>query len=366
MKRKHYIIPLLVALFATAGCEKMIEFDIDEVDPMVVVSSLNDVDSNVYVRLTYSRFFLDNHAFRVIDNANVQLFVNGTAFGTAPVYNTDKERYFFNYKPQPGDSLELHIDVPGHETVTAGTRVPSRANIGTPQIQVMADPNDDEYYYYNTPTIDLRFDLNDPADEKNYYSVSIIDYSDYMYIRYYRNYVGDTIVDTVNNDTFTNTMAMTINDVVINPNTDVTDVTTAIDGGTTYTKFFFTDDNFNGRTHNVPIQFRANSYDVDVNDTFYYDPSSSTIMSVQIEHHHYYLKVVSYNRDAYQYYITSDAARDDLDNIGIFNEPTQVYSNINGGIGILGAKSTSRIQLNIPENPNRSGRKSGKHRGMHR
>ncbi len=353
----------MVALFATASCEKMIDFDIDEIDPMVVVSSLNDVDSNVYVRLTYSRFFLDNHAFRVIDNANVQLFVNGTALGGAPVYNTDHERYFFNYKPQPGDSLALQIDVPGHETVTAGTRVPSRANVGNPQIQVLANTNDDEYYYYNTPTIDLRFDLNDPEDEKNYYSVSIIDYSDYMYIRHYKEFAtGDTIVDTLNNDNYTNSMSMTINDVVINPNTDISDVTAALDGGTTYTKFFFTDDNINGRTHNFPIQFRANSYDVDINDTFYYDPTSSTIMSIQIEHHHYYLKVESYNRDAYQYYVTSAAARNDLDNIGIFNEPTQVYSNINGGIGILGAKAVKTVKLNIPQTPGRSERKVVKRR----
>lgn len=333
MKKLHYIIPTLFLLLATASCEKMIEFDIDEVNPMVVVASQNEVDSTAYVRLTYSRFFLDHHDFRVIDNANIQLYVNGTAFNGSPTF--DGNRYLLGYKPQPGDTMSISIDVPGYETVTAGTRVPQRPTISNPQVQVQ--PSDDNYY----PYVEVRIDLTDDGETENYYSVTVYEEARWHYIQYTTDMAGDTIADTTNNGWSYQPIWCEMNDVVINPNTDVTAVLD--DDSDTRDIFFFTDENINGRTHSIPLRFRVygtNRTDTTVTSSAYY---------INHEEHSYYLQVVSYNRDTYRYLRTAQAASDENNDLSIFSEPTQVYSNINNGIGIFGAKSSKVIKLDIPD-----------------
>ena len=70
--RKNLIFLILLALL-TAGCEEVMEFDIDEGSRAVVVNALPCADSTLFVNITYSRFFLDNTPFQPVVGADVSM-----------------------------------------------------------------------------------------------------------------------------------------------------------------------------------------------------------------------------------------------------------------------------------------------------
>ena len=127
MKNSTYIFLLAIA-FLTVSCEKQIDFRGDEQSPMVVVVSEPQPDTNLAVRLTYSRFFLSGGNFRVISNADVKVTVNGTTY--TGVFNDSV--YIFPYSPAEGDSINLTVRMQngGEDTVVkAATRMPFRPSV---------------------------------------------------------------------------------------------------------------------------------------------------------------------------------------------------------------------------------------------
>ena len=67
----------MTAALLLGGCEKVLDVDFDDVTPQVVVMSSVQPDTTVNVRLTYSRFILDDSPFRTVDDAVLSLEVNG-------------------------------------------------------------------------------------------------------------------------------------------------------------------------------------------------------------------------------------------------------------------------------------------------
>ena len=59
------------------------------------------------------------------------------------------------------------------------------------------------------------------------------------------------------------------------------------------------------------------------------------------------LEVVSLSRDHYLYQATKESYNGDAI-LDFFTEPVQIHSNIQGGIGIFGVASKSRIKVNVP------------------
>ena len=76
MSKARYIILIVCAMLCS--CEKVMEFDIEESDRMVVVNALPSTDSLLFVNITYSRFFLDNQPFTAVTDATVSIEVTGT------------------------------------------------------------------------------------------------------------------------------------------------------------------------------------------------------------------------------------------------------------------------------------------------
>jgi hypothetical protein len=60
-----------------SSCEKVIDFDGEETEPIMVMISFPDSGSPWKVRLTESRFFLSNDTIATIKNADVTTEVNG-------------------------------------------------------------------------------------------------------------------------------------------------------------------------------------------------------------------------------------------------------------------------------------------------
>ncbi|MBR4492865.1 MAG: DUF4249 family protein, partial [Bacteroidales bacterium] len=95
MKRNIFLLPVILCLLgiAVTGCEKIVEFDVDEVTPYVVAISRPEADSAVNINLSYSRFFLDGHPFRKISGADLRLYANGSQVN---LLSSDEGHYLFD------------------------------------------------------------------------------------------------------------------------------------------------------------------------------------------------------------------------------------------------------------------------------
>ena len=149
---------LVSALIGLAGCEKVVEFKVDEVTPYVVLVSKPEADSMVRIKLSHSRFFLDGHSFRTIRNADVRLYATGRQTNRL---SADDGEYFFDCLPQAGDTLDLQVLVPGYPMVQAGTRVPAE-----PDVEVL-----ETAYDSLSQTCQVKVRIHDPQG-KNYYRIS--------------------------------------------------------------------------------------------------------------------------------------------------------------------------------------------------
>ena len=172
MKQKFFslFIAALLAAISFSSCEKVIDFEGDETEPILVMISFPDSGSPWKVRLTESRFFLSNDTIATIKNADVTTEVNGRPVNSVVTY-LDNGIYDLGYTPQVGDSLTLHVSVPGKGTMKAGCRIPGNVSVSDFSCTSL-DTTWTKYIYANSVimecingSVEGKFTLNDPAQD---------------------------------------------------------------------------------------------------------------------------------------------------------------------------------------------------------
>ncbi|MBQ6067956.1 MAG: DUF4249 domain-containing protein [Bacteroidales bacterium] len=323
---KKRVFPFILATIMTLGftsCEKIIEFNGDVTEPYLVVISKPQADSTWMLRVSQSRFFLSNAEVPAINNAQVIVAVNGnestaTSEGNG-MYNT-------GIVPQPGDSLSIRVISPHLGEVSAGCRIPQRPVVSDFTIEY------DTTIYENSWTnihdsvvinryvegnINLHFKLHDPANERNYYMVRLATKTwgswSYRYITIEDNILFD--IDATN---------------------EVFDLYEEEDNNGT--AISFTDERINGNAHPITISL----YIGHVSPNTYFDTPDQ-----ELELYPTRIEVYAISRDQYLYNKTINAAENYDGFMQVISEPVQVHTNIEGGIGILGA--SSKVVINVFE-----------------
>ena len=315
MKHKFYLI-LLAAVLTTSfsSCQKIIEFNGETTEPQLVMVSLPTADSLWRVRVTESRFFLNSNTIQHIDSARISVEVNGIPANTSCRYEGDAT-YNTGIRPHCGDSLSMHIEVPGKGNISASCRIPQLPNVSDFETRFDTsstsyyDEYDDTTYVYYDGNINVAFTIQDPASEHNYYMVSLEDWVEYenAWIR----------------------RSITIDDNILFPNSATSDYfDIGLGDEENYGEYvLFDDQNINGHDHrvNISIPVRIQS-----------------VLKMKIT-------VSALNREMYLYCKTRRAASEyGFDELGgIFSEPVQVFCNVQGGIGILGASAMKSFTFSV-------------------
>ncbi len=302
MKRNIFVLPVILCLlgFAVTGCEKIVEFDVDEVTPYVVAISRPEADSAVNINLSYSRFFLDGHPFRKITGADLRLYANGSQVN---LLSSDEGHYLFDCRPQAGDTIAFHLYVPGYQMVQAGTRIPAE-----PDFEVV-----ETIYDTFTKVCQVKVRLNDPAG-RNYYGIS------------FDGWVKDEYMPTPDTMPRPYSMQFSTSDIVF---TDATSIDYMLDQGetTVYGSYLrFSDALFNGSSHTM-VFYLYFSYRND----YLLDPEYPV-----------YVRMTSLSYDRYRYENTIDKYNEEY---SFLSEPTQIHTNVQGGIGIFAASNAKKIEL---------------------
>ncbi len=317
------------------SCETEIPFNGTETDPVLVVNCLACTDSVIQATVSASRFFLSNdNEFPAITNATVALYVNGVF--TENLTHTGLGAYRSNFIPAEGDVIRLNVSATGYEPVwtenaftfaVAGFQIDSTIT-KTDTIPLLIG----DYYGgsgdYGFPTGDTigttysyiheyKIRFSNPAGEPNYYRLVVHQQTfakGYPLVNSYFNDFDDLVFGTKNTN---------ISGIFTEAKIDRYNV--------------FSDELIDGKTHTITFSY-AQPFNTFI-DTSYKSFTVGDKRSLTID-----LQSIS---KSYYLYLLSLKALGNSD--GFMSEPVQIYTNINGGLGIFGTRTIHPREFILPE-----------------
>lgn len=161
-------------MLLTVSCQKVVEFDIDEIPSQLVLNSLPSDGTRMFVNFSQSRFFLDTNTGGAVGNSTMTLNVTGPS-GTLSLHpdSISRTNHYFPYIPQGGDSLNISVKV-GDNTVTAATKIPKPLLVPTcTTLKNWTLPSGSAGYESVLNLCIVGFTLSDYADEQNYYYITV-------------------------------------------------------------------------------------------------------------------------------------------------------------------------------------------------
>ena len=355
MAMKHYIkyITFVLVLFAAASCIKDVDFDGEETSPKLVVNGIQVVGETPNLCIEKSRFFLSNETNIKVKGLAVKLYVNDAFVEDLMVMDsctTNENGYYYgepNYKfsycygtyvYQEGDKIRFEVSSDDFDTTEIEIAMP-----GQPEI-LNFDTTKVEPVYYSTYEEDPDFYWEVDAQGnpccpqyQEYYDDETqewISYYDTIYpgqLAYHNIYFKLCIANAPGKEYFN-----------LIPNSDF-----IIDNGYSSHAMFFSSDpvfkpfnvsslidyEYNGnKDYNYfsDVLFQGNSYNLSFYTSSEYSNDNGKTFAIDLHYidDNYYKYLQSY--DEYK--------NNDLGELTyLISEPIQIYSNVKGGIGIVGA-----------------------------
>lgn len=331
------ILIFVLAVCVFTSCETVIEFNGEENESLMVINGYFTPDSVVKVQVTKSKFFLkDDSGFDNINDATIELWVNNQLKEMLQFQGNGV--YTGTYLPHEGDSIRVLASNATYKNVSCTTRIPYKVSLAlgdTTSTEGEIYYNTSETYYQSgevtidtlsymsTIRLNVIVNIADPDDE-NFYKIDV---------RIRRTYDSGNVLE--------GNISFDSNDLVFGS----VDEEQLI--GETSQSFYheFNDELFNGKLY--PLSLNVGFY-----KTVYYDdvnnpknPYDGGVQTNEVEKTELIVSVKSISKPYYLYMKSRNASNNEID---IFSEPVQIYSNINGGIGILGGYTKSDLIFTIP------------------
>jgi Domain of unknown function (DUF4249) len=307
MRMKSRILVILSGLLiavtlALSSCELIVEVDIPDEPPHIVLNGLQRSDSTWYVSLYQNRSVLTNlqqpwvpvnsATVRITgdDGTSIDLQQNGYGF-----YSSETEY------PIPGRHYKIQVSASGFDAVESEMRMPCVVpivNIEWDSTNVPTGTQPNKYYLFTMP-FKIRF--QDPPTEKNFYTVYLHIYGEAIW---YDQFTGEQMKQN-----FLNTRAVRIRNTSITENDD---------------EFvsIWSDETFNGEVFEA---FMDTQFNVQPNQTI----------------HRIEVSLFNVSQEQFNYLETMRFA-DEVEG-DPFAQPVQVYSNVIDGFGVFGGSTGSTV-----------------------
>ncbi|MBP5536008.1 MAG: DUF4249 domain-containing protein [Bacteroidales bacterium] len=303
---KKSLFPILAVLALFASCEKVVEFDTTASKAKPVLNAIPSAGKTLFVNYGNTRFFLDDNNEHPISNADITITVNNTTLH--PTGNSHCN-YFFDYQLQEDDRLQIAITNPDGSRVSSSTYVPRLPRIDSVVSYI------DTTQVFNVGII--QFNLHDYAGYPEYYHFAVQQRdSGCRYNEWTKKY------DTVDTTYYTYFLCYTPQ--FTDPSVSQSEAL----GGYFYSDLLATDQLADGQTVNANFLLMLL---IDTNE-------------VQPFLHQYTMIVESVTPDRFRY-LKDVATATSLTTV--FAEPSQVYSNVDGALGIFAGAAIRRYKLDI-------------------
>ncbi|MGC3979106.1 MAG: DUF4249 domain-containing protein [Paludibacteraceae bacterium] len=311
MRTKHIYLAVKLLIFAGlfSSCEKVIEFNGERTKPLLVMNSILKADSIVRVHISKSRFFLDNdNEMSDINNAAVKLWINDAEQETLRFVSEGD--YYSSYKTKLGDNIKITASANSFNDISSTAIIPEVPQVIS--IDTVYTYENDGGYISQILNFDIKF--TDKSNTDDYYLVYCIQrvYQDYIYEgKNYQEYdmylfSDDIVFENENNGNFAGE---------------------DIFGSMTFNAF--TDDLINGKEYSLRMKSYVQGYGADYQQKKLYAL--------------YFQKI---SKAWYLYLRTTSLVNSDF---SMFSEPVQVYTNIQNGLGILGATNSFKKEFHLGE-----------------
>ena len=330
MKKLTKQIPAAALLaLSLISCETTIDYKGPETEPKTVIYALLHPDSLVSVSVAESRsVFKVPWQPRQITDAVVRLYRDGELLETLtyrepepqPDYsppNPYSKYVSQTVKPEYGHVYRIEAEVPGLIKAYGEARLPSPVTA-----EVTDTSSKDAGYSYREMTVRLKF--RDPAGEENYYRVS----AEALQGTYFgdRQAPYDPMVPVTVQESDISYGALS--DPLIAPQQE----DDFLDMYMPNMYYLFTDDLIPGKEYSIKL-----TYNGFYPRTDYY------------EFLHAWFRLNTITRDLYLYLQSYAAHTQAQDNF--LAEPVPVYTNVTGGLGVVGAMSTVSDSVKIGDYP---------------
>ena len=304
---KSQIILLLAFIgLLSVSCEKEVPVDLPDSKNKLVMNCIMNEDSVFMVLVSRTKkLYVDDNANTNITNATVSIYENGV-FVENLLHDTAGVYISKTFKPKVGNTYKVAISCEGYADAYAEEQLIKQAVVSDFNWKDSSMVRNDGIYSK------LSFFIDDPSASSNYYEVEVIS-SGYYYIVGFDS-SGQTYIDSI---LYVYPLNMLILDDVLKENNQEVDITS---GDFQTSNLQFSDKSFNGSKYKIDLYLNSNNHGM--NDTL--------LISVKSVSKSYY----EYKRTALQ-----------QNNTGPFSEPVRVYSNVTGGVGILGSYSTTKKKL---------------------
>jgi len=313
---------LIIAVAGLYSCENVVEIDVPQRPPQLVLNTYITSDSLWYVNLSHSKNVLDNSDYKEIADAQVSIFEDGelvevldyqevsTDNGNSRLYKSD------NHRPQPGKVYRVEAQKSGYQTVWAETTLPDPVLIEDLTIDTSKIITRDYSSGYK-----LSLTFNDPADIRNYYQVELFAKTTRSQVVTYWDEDGN-YKDSVQYYTDFSSIYIEALDPSISEE--------QYGYGNTVN---FTDGRFNGSSYQFDFLI----------DEWWVEPFINN--SSSDEEALFEIVLRNINEAIYLYETTADLQ--DWYSGDPFSEPVPVYSNIENGYGVLGAYASDKKSLSL-------------------
>ena len=315
----------LIFLLIFTACQKVIEFNGEITEPLVVVNSLATPDSVVSAQVSLSRFFLSSQStFNLIDTANVVLYVNGALKET--LKNKTNGVYVGTYKPLVNDTVSLIVQIAGKKVVSCGSRIMSKVSIISVDTSSMLTGNNVPIVSYSVSGTGAAIPDTIGYSKERKLSF-ILNFSDNTALKnYYRLQLTNK---TISGSKISYNYSFNFDDIVSgNNNQDNVGPPTSLVSN----KYnVFNDDLFNGKQY--PLKFSM-TYSKNVYLPGHYKSQPAREV---------YINLQSISRSYYLYLQTRAGIKTNT----FFAEPVQVYTNVDGGTGIMGSYTSNVVKFTL-------------------
>ena len=278
-----------------SSCEKELPFSPDVTQSKLVVNGFFSEDSLWQIRLGQSLDILDTASFRQVQNGVVEIQdANGNLIASL----VDQGNGDFSSAtefPQAGQTYQVVARAPGFDPVSSTSRIPGPFQGVRMDTLRIVNPDS---------TVDLQVDLHfqDPPGEDNFYVVEVI--GEYSF------------TNPMDSFSFVYPILFTSTD----PNIETDNQLEDIGGGSFYRRAYMRDDAFDGQNYSLRIVLP---------DDFFQDQANGESLLG-------FLSLTMGGVDYYNYRRSVDAYQASVDNP--FAQPTQVYTNVEGGFGIFAGR----------------------------
>ena len=301
------VLPLL--LIALAACEQVIQPDLPEHTPRLVLQAFFTADSTWTAYVGRSAGILESRAAGewMVEDAAVELLEGDRVLGELRYLDQSKV-YALDENPlEAGRSYSLRVSAPGFATIRATDTIPLPAAASVEVRAAGTRPAGEDSLALNHLPLSIQVEIQDPPGETNYYQISV---------HYY--------------DPARREMSFSTRDPSIMGASDGEESPFEEEGWHGHAPFF-KDTLFDGRTHEIEL-------------TDVYQPVfPSEPAAVSAYRNKLFVQVLHISESYYEHLKTAQLHEETRDNP--FAEPLGVHGNVENGYGIFAGYSSRMFEF---------------------